>query len=65
MINYFAHRCCHLVVYNRSCSVASTVPVHFYELGDAGTQFANNQRYRNAVPSRPKAVYPVSTAYTL
>ena len=27
------HRCCHLVVYNRSCSVPPTVPVHFYELG--------------------------------
>jgi len=23
------HRCCHLVVYNRSCSVPPTVPVHF------------------------------------
>jgi len=23
------HRCCHLVVYNRSCGVPPTVPVHF------------------------------------
>jgi len=40
----------------RSCSVPPTVPVHVYELGAAGTLFANNQRCRNAVPLRPKAL---------
>ena len=39
------HRCCHLVVYNRSCSVPLTVPVHLYELGGAGTLSANNKIY--------------------
>ena len=34
----------------------TTVPVHFYELGGAGTLFANNQVYRNAVPLPPKAL---------
>jgi len=50
------HKRCHLVVYNRSCSVPPTVPVHLYELGDAETLFANNQSYRNAVQLRPKAL---------
>jgi len=52
------HRCCHLVVYNRSCSVPlrPTVHVHFCELGGAGTLFANNRKYRNAVPSLPKTL---------
>jgi len=27
--------------------------VHFYELGGTGKLFANNQRYRNAVPLSP------------
>jgi len=46
IINYFAHGrpCCHLVVYNCSCSILPTVPVHFYILGDAGTLFSNNLR---------------------
>jgi len=48
------HRCCHLVGYNRSCSVLTTVSVHFYKLGDAGTLFANNQRCRNARPCVPR-----------
>jgi len=43
------------VVYNRSCSVPPAVPVQFYELGGAGTLFANNHRCRKAVPLRPKA----------
>ena len=30
--------------------------MHFYELRGAGTLFANNQRFRNAVPLRPKAL---------
>jgi len=42
----------------------TTVPVAFhlpflcifYELGGAGTLFANNQVYRNAVPLPPKAL---------
>jgi len=48
----------HLVVYNLFCSVPSTVPVHFYELGGTGTLFANrpNQRRRNAVSLRPDAL---------
>jgi len=44
LVNYFAHRCCRSVVYNRSCSVPPTVPVHLYELRGAGTLSANNQR---------------------
>jgi len=48
------HRCCHLVGYNRSCSVLTTVSVQFYKLGDAGTLFANNQRCRNARPCVPR-----------
>jgi len=51
---YFLHRRCHLVVYSRSCSVPPTVPVHFCELGGAGTLFASNQRHRIAVPLHPK-----------
>ena len=53
------HRCCHLVVYNRSCSVPPTVSAHFYELGDAGMLFANNQRCRNAVPLCHKTIQPL------
>jgi len=59
------HRCCHLVVCNRSCSVPPTVPVHFYELGGAGTLFANNQRRRNAVPLRPEALEPLGAVPNL
>ena len=44
LVNYFAHRCCRSVVYNRSCSVPPTVPVHLYELRGAGTLSANDQR---------------------
>ena len=47
-------------VYNRSCSVRPTVPVHFCELGDAGTLFADNHRCRNAVSLRPKALQPLT-----
>jgi len=43
-----------MFVYDRSCSVPPTVPVHFYELGGEGTLFANKQRCRNAVSLRPK-----------
>ena len=55
------HRCCHLVVYNRSCSVPPIVPVHFDDLGGAGTLSANNQRCMNAVPLRPKALQSLLT----
>ena len=37
-----------------------TIPVYFYELGAAGTLFANKQRFRNAVPWRPKAFEPLT-----
>jgi len=46
------HRCCRLVVYNRSCSVPPVV--HFCELGGARTLLGNSQRCRSAVPLRPK-----------
>ena len=48
------HRCCHLIVYNPSCSVP--LPVNFYEVGGTGTLFANNHRCRNAVACVPRHV---------
>ena len=48
-------------VYNRSCSVPPTVPVHLYELVGAGTLFANNQRCRYVVALRPKALRHMSS----
>jgi len=53
MNNYFAQ----MLVYNCSGSVPPTVPVHLYELGSAGTPFAINRRFRNAVSLRPKALF--------
>ena len=50
------HKCCRLVVYNRSCSVPPTAAVHSNELGDAGALFANNRGCRNAAPWRPEAL---------
>ena len=41
------HRRCHLVAYKRSCSVLPTAPVHFYELGGAGTPFHCVPRHLN------------------
>ena len=42
--------------------VALRLPsVHFYQLGGTGTLFANNQRCRNAVLLRPKALYWILT----
>ena len=43
VINYFAQMLSFGRIYNRSRIVPPTVPVHLYELGDAGTLFANNQ----------------------
>ena len=56
-----SHRCCHLVVYDRSCTVLPAVRV----LGGTGTLFANNQRCRNAVPSRPNALEPIGISIGL
>ena len=36
--------------------------VHFYELGGAGMLFANNQRCRNAITLRAKALQPLKTS---
>jgi len=53
------HRCCHLVVHSRSYSVP---PIPFlYELGGAGTLFVDNQRYKNAIPLRPKTLEPLNS----
>jgi len=58
-VNYCAQMLSFGRIYNRSCSVAPTVPVQLYELGGTGTLFANNQRRRNAVPLRPKPLSPL------
>jgi len=36
--------------------------VDFYELGGAGMLFANNQRCRNAITLRAKALQPLKTS---
>jgi len=49
------HRCCHLVVYNRSYSVPPTIPVHFTNL-EVQERCLSIIWGRNAVPLHPKAL---------